>query len=60
MNIYANKKQRYYCAETHVKKNYNYVINCIKPGIYTDTDTYSDSANAPLLEWIGITELNLT
>jgi hypothetical protein len=23
----------------HVKKNYNFVINCIKPRIYTDTDT---------------------
>jgi hypothetical protein len=33
------KKQRYYCAKSHVKKKYNYVINCIKPRIYTDTDT---------------------
>jgi hypothetical protein len=24
-----------------VKKNYNYVINCIKPRIYTDTDTFN-------------------
>jgi hypothetical protein len=27
-----------------VKKNYNYVINCIKPRIYTDTEVPDDSS----------------